>query len=96
MKSEDDYIDGLETVRFTVVVWIDGNDLEATGNVPSGAGIQLSMYIALREEKEEETANTINEEPGIIVLNENRKFTNIDMKNLTNIKKYEKEVGDNE
>ena len=99
LKSNEDYIEGKETIRFTVLVWIDGYDLEATGNVPSGAGIQLSMYIALRDEfeTEEETTSLVSEESGMIVLNENKNFTNIDMKNLTNMNKnFKKEVNDSE
>ena len=99
LKSNEDYIEGKETIRFTVLVWIDGYDLEATGNVPSGAGIQLSMYIALRDEfeTEEETTSLVNEESGMIVLNENKNFTNIDMKNLTNMNRnFKKEVNDSE
>ena len=99
LKSNEDYIEGKETIRFTVLVWIDGYDLEATGNVPSGAGIQLSMYIALRDEfeTEQETASLMSEESGMIVLNENKNFTNIDMKNLTNMNKnFKKEVNDSE
>ena len=57
------------------------------------------MYIALRDEfeTEEETASLVNEESGMIVLNENKNFTNIDMKNLTNMNKnFKKEVNDSE
>ena len=57
------------------------------------------MYIALRDEfeTEEETASLMSEESGMIVLNENKNFTNIDMKNLTNMNKnFKKEVNDSE
>lgn len=34
-----------EVIRFTIVIWIEGGDIECTGVVPSGSGIQFSMQI---------------------------------------------------
>ena len=85
-----------ETVRFTVVIWIDGYDLEATGNVPSGAGIELSMYIALRDLRDD---NNESDKDDLNRLNETQTFTNImqeDLQKTIKFKNSKKEVKTNE
>ena len=92
MKANTDIINIAETVRFTVVIWIDGYDLEATGNVPSGAGIELSMYIALRDLRDD---NNKSEMEDLNRLNETQTFTNImqeDLQKIIKFKNSKKEV----
>ena len=96
MKANTDIINIAETVRFTVVIWIDGYDLEATGNVPSGAGIELSMYIALRDLKND---NNESDKDDLNRLNETQTFTNImqeDLQKTIKFKNSKKEVKTNE